>query len=233
MVDVEQCTFLERLNRFVGLVDLGGSKEKVHITNTGRLYDILIPGTPCLVSRINGKKLKYRLIAVKSGSHYAIVDTITQMKAFEASVNSGFLFYLKGCRVASRAPRIGKSILDYKIDCEDTSILVEVKSAVLRGPRGEAMYPDCPTLRGRRHVMELIRLASEGSKVMLVMIAAFPRAKCFMPYREGDPIVYDLISRAYRLGVDIRSPSYFMDEHGIIYMESSDIGLCPWWINTI
>ncbi len=232
-LEVEPCVFLERLNRFVGLVKLDGREERAHITNTGRLYDILVPGASCLVTRINGKKLKYRIIGVALDDYYAIIDTLMQMKVFELSVNSGRLFYFAGCRVASRSPKIGRSVLDYKLECNSSSVLVEVKSAVLRGPRDEAMYPDCPTLRGRRHVMELMRLASNGLRVALVMIAAFPGAKCFMPYKEGDPVIYDLIGKAYLSGIDIRVPSYFMDEHGLIYMSSPDISLCPWWLDSI
>ncbi|MDE5893048.1 MAG: DNA/RNA nuclease SfsA, partial [Acetatifactor sp.] len=38
--------FIERLNRFVAYVDIAGKREKVHVKNTGRCRELLIPGVP-------------------------------------------------------------------------------------------------------------------------------------------------------------------------------------------
>ena len=39
-----QGTFLRRLNRFVAEVEVGGKTERVHVKNTGRLKELLLPG---------------------------------------------------------------------------------------------------------------------------------------------------------------------------------------------
>lgn len=37
-------TFLERPNRFIAMVDLDGQTERVHVKNTGRCRELLVPG---------------------------------------------------------------------------------------------------------------------------------------------------------------------------------------------
>ena len=36
--------FLERPNRFIAYVEINGQKETVHVKNTGRCAELLIPG---------------------------------------------------------------------------------------------------------------------------------------------------------------------------------------------
>jgi len=119
--------FKRRINRFVGLVDLDGHSAEVHITNTGRLYDILVPGREVLLSRIRGGRLRYRLIAAEDlGGLYSIPDVRTQAMVFESLVERGYIPYLSGCSIVSRNPRIG----DYLVRCGDREVLIETKSAV-------------------------------------------------------------------------------------------------------
>ncbi len=227
VIDVLECVFIERRNRFTGLAYIGGGIEGVHITNTGRLLEILTPERPCLAYRIDGVKLKYRLAGVKVGEEgYAVIDTILQARAFEKAIEANVIPWLMGCSIASRNPRVGGSLLDYKLTCNGNTVFIEVKSAVLMGPSGEAMYPDCPTTRGQRHVRELIKMANSGLNVMLVMIAGLPNAKCFKPYEEGDPIVYELIKKAYTNGVPVKALSIYIDGKGRIILEDPDLPLC-------
>ncbi|MEM1632317.1 MAG: DNA/RNA nuclease SfsA, partial [Thermofilum sp.] len=85
-----------------------------------------------------------------------------------------------------------------------------LKSAVLReGPY--AMYPDCPTLRGRRHIRELTELARSGWRALIVFIAAAPGVSAFKPYERGDPEVARLLRQAKESGVLLRAVSMHYD----------------------
>jgi sugar fermentation stimulation protein A len=104
----------------------------------------------------------------------------------------------------------GGSVLDYLLDCQGTLLYVETKSAVLR--EGQyAMYPDCPTARGRRHVGELAAHSRAGGAVALVFIAALPKVQAFKPYRAGDPELCRLLTEARRKGVNIRALALLYD----------------------
>ncbi|MCE4602405.1 MAG: DNA/RNA nuclease SfsA [Desulfurococcales archaeon] len=226
-LDPIPCTFTRRLNRFTVEIRLEGSTVRAHLTNTGRLHELLTPGRPCLATRIGGKKLRYRILALMHRGGYALIDTLTQMKSLEEAIAKDLIPWLKGCRVARRNPRVGGSILDYELECSSTKRLVEVKSAVLEGPASESMYPDCPTDRGVRHVMELANRASQGEKPLIIMVAAFPGARCFKPYRQGDPRLYEELAKAIRGGVEVRAIGIYMRPSGEVILYNPNLGLCP------
>jgi len=224
--------YIRRLNRFVVQVRIGNKVYKAHLTNTGRLHDLLVAGRRLILGQINGKKLKYRVISVEDISGYAIIDTITQNRIFELFIKRNILPYFYDCNIVKRNPRIDSEVFDYIIRCNDTDNIIETKSAVLRN-RHRAMYPDCPSVRGRRQIRKLIELSKMGLKTWLIFISALPKIKCFMPYMEGDPVIFNLVSKAVRSGVRVKAISLYMNEKGKIYLENPDLKLCKEWINNI
>ncbi len=237
LLDVEpvECVFLERVNRFTVKVLVGDHEEKAHLTNTGRLTDILVSGRKCLLQVISGRKMQYRLVGVKIDDDYALIDTILQAKAFERTVHNQLFPLLRGCRISKRAPRIGDSVFDYLIECGELAYIVELKSAVMIGSGWEAMYPDCPTERGRRQVSSLMRLARERSlpRPLIVMIAGFKRARCFKPSRQGDPVMHELLSKWVLSGLPLKAASFYMDSRGSIYLEKPELPLCDDWASSL
>ncbi len=236
IASIRECVIRKRLNRFVVEAEMGERLERLHNTNTGRLLDLLVEGRKCLAEPISGRKLKWRLVAVEDTEYpntWDIVSTLAQNKAFEEAVKRSLLPYAYGCEISSRNPRVGSSMLDYLLMCGGRPLYVETKSAVLRGPGGEAMYPDCPTARGVRHVKELIRLVKEGENVLLLFIAAMPRPRCFRPYRDGDPELAAELGRALLEGVTIKALSMhgrLSGEELVIVLENPELPLCPEWV---
>lgn len=62
--------FLERPNRFIAYVELDGKRERVHVKNTGRCRELLIPGAEVWLEKTGNPKRStaYDLIAVKRGN---------------------------------------------------------------------------------------------------------------------------------------------------------------------
>jgi len=204
----EVCTIIRRLNRFVVEVEVGGEASLARITNTGRLLEYLVQGKTgyCLPNR---GKTSHRLIAVEDVEGAALIDTDLQMRSFEEALGKGALRWAP-CIVASRNPSVGASRLDYLLRCGEELKYVELKSAVLR-ENGYAMYPDCATARGRRHVAELIKIAEAGGRAMIVFVAALPRVRAFKPYVQGDPELAVLLRKAAERGVEVRAFSVHYD----------------------
>jgi len=223
----------ERLNKFVVSAYLDNNFVYSHLTNTGRLKDILIKDKKALFIRINGTKLKYRVVGVYDRGLYSIIDIITQNKVFEETLKKNYIPFLKRCIIIKRNPRALDSIFDYLIKCDNKTGYVETKSAVLRGDHDIAMYPDCPSIRGRRQVRDLIKLSKMNINTWLIFISGIPNARCFKPYLDGDPILANLIGEAYRSGVNIYSFSIYMDKDGWIYLQNPSLPLCREWLNKI
>ncbi|RLF78408.1 DNA/RNA nuclease SfsA [Thermococci archaeon] len=222
-LEILECTFLKRLNRFVGLVDINGDIKKALITNTGRLEEFMIEGRRAFCIPKSGGKTEFVLLGfLEKNGRIAIIDTRTQTKAFEKAIELGLISWLEGCSIKKKEVKIGNSRLDYIFKCPDTEIYAEMKSAVLREDN-YAMYPDCPSARGRKHIKELIKLKEEGNKSMIFFIGALPGVEKFKPYEEGDAEIARLLREAREKGVEIRALSISMLQNGEIVLENDDL----------
>ena len=61
-------SFKERPNRFVAVVEVNGELQKVHVKNTGRCRELLVPGAQVLLEdfdgRMGARKMRYSLVGV-------------------------------------------------------------------------------------------------------------------------------------------------------------------------
>ncbi|MBO8182531.1 MAG: DNA/RNA nuclease SfsA [Archaeoglobus sp.] len=197
----KECEIVKRLNRFVVEIEVEGRIRKAHLNNTGRLQEYLIRGRKAYCIEKEKGKTDYRLFAVEDLGKAALIDTQFQMKAFENALKLDLIPWLK-CRDFKRNQRINDSLIDYLFLCPE-SVYLEVKSAALR--QGEyAMYPDCPSLRGRKHISELIK-AANNCKTFILFIAAVPGVKAFKPNKEADAVIAELLRKAASQGVEIKA----------------------------
>jgi sugar fermentation stimulation protein A len=219
-----ECTVIRRLNRFVVEVAVDDSPERAWINNTGRLEGFLVEGKTGFCTR-NAHRLKtaLRLFAIREGALGAVIDTQLQMKAFEKALAAGLIPWLDGCVLLKRNVKLGSSVIDYALTCSGKRGYLEVKSAVLREGR-YALYPDCPSARGRRHVRELTGVKSLGEAATILFIAALPSVSAFKPNRAGDPDLSDLLTEASKAGVDVKAIALFYDPRdSLVYLYDADL----------
>ena len=72
--------FIERPNRFIAYVNVEGEKEnpqKVHVKNTGRCRELLIPGVDVYLEKSDNpnRKTKYDLVKVVKGNCLVNMDS--------------------------------------------------------------------------------------------------------------------------------------------------------------
>ncbi|MET1102245.1 MAG: DNA/RNA nuclease SfsA [Pyrodictiaceae archaeon] len=219
------CRVLERLNRFVVLVERDGV-VRAHTNNTSSMRGLLVRGRRGYCLPRSDGKTRYRLIALEElgFNRAALIDTSLQMRAFEESIRKNLLPWLQGCSVSRRNPRVGHSVLDYLLSCNKTRVFVEVKSATLRLEGDRAAYPEPASMRGRRHVLELTELAKRGEKALLVFIAGLPRVRAFTLNVEADPLLPELVKHAIEAGVTVKAIAMsFEPETGWIVLENPDL----------
>lgn len=196
--------FVRRLSRVSALVRVEGCGEpqKAHLTNTGRLREVLYPGGEVLLIPIDGVKTRWRIVGVPVGGEWAsLLDTRLQEEAVAAILGRGLLSPLKGWKLVQRHPMVeGGMRFDFLLEKDGRRLWVETKSAVYYFPEdGSARYPDTVSLRGRRHLRFAIEHAGE---VVVLFVVADPRATHFAP-SEDDPILAELIREAKRCGVSM------------------------------
>ena len=166
---IEKAVFLERENRFVAYVELEGKREKVHVKNTGRCRELLIPGTTVYLEKAANpaRKTRYDLIAVEKGSRLINMDAQAPNRVFgEWAAAGGFLTEVTAVR-----PEFswGESRLDFCLETPKGMHLVEVKGVTLE-EGGAARFPDAPTERGIKHIRELQQAVEEGLDATLFFV---------------------------------------------------------------
>ncbi len=210
---------MERINRFTVKIILSNTVQKAYINNTGRLLGYMSQGRTGFCIE-HGRRLKTdcRLFAVREENLAVIIDTQLQMKALEKIITFDLVPWIRGCRILRRDAKLGDSRIDYLLECDGEEVYMEVKSAVLR--RGKyAMYPDCPSIRGRRHIAELINHAKRGGRGIILFIAALPNVEAFKPNSSADPEISRLLLEAKEAGVDVRALKlYYNPEDLYVYL---------------
>ena len=220
------CRVIDRVNRFVVNVRLEGACRRAYVNNTGRLYQFLVNGRDGFcVANEKPRKTDVQLFSVLEGNLGAVIDTRLQMKAFEDAVRMELIPWLRGCRLSRRDARLGSSRIDYLLQCDGEELYLEVKSAVLR--EGDyAMYPDCPSCRGRRHIGELTSHVRQGGRATILFIAALPNARVFKPNRAADPGLYESLVAAHDAGVKVKAIGmFYQPEDCSIYLYDSDMAV--------
>lgn len=219
-----ECVIIERINRFVVKVLIEGEMCRAYINNTGRLLDYLVRGRKGFCIRTEWtEKTDYRLFSVREDGLGAIVDTQLQMRTFEKAAWMKCIPWLGECRVVKRNAKLEESLIDYLMECGGDRVYLEVKSAVLKDG-SYAMYPDCPSSRGRKHLKELTDYVKRGGRAIILFIAALPEVKAFRPNDSGDPEICKLLREAYEAGVEVKSIGlYYNPEDSFVYLYNPDL----------
>lgn len=151
-------SFGSRKNRFVAEVMIDGRQETVHVKNTSRCRELLLPGAEVVLEQAANpsRKTKYDLISVyKEGLGWVNIDSQAPNKIVRA--------WLEGQDYDVVRPEytIGDSRIDFYMEKGDQKYLMEVKDCTLEID-GIGYFPDAPTERGVKHLGELKKAAQEG-----------------------------------------------------------------------
>lgn len=217
--DFVEGRFLKRLNRFVVLVEVGKKVKKAHLSDTGRLKELLKEGAPVLLSPNLRGKLDFKFVAVKKENEWVLLNTSVHSKVAQRVLEEGLL----GFRPKKIKPEFpfGSSRIDFLID---DSLLLEVKGCNLVVGK-TCLFPDAPTERGRRHVEELLEAVKKGLRGALLFLA-FRGCSCFRPNRITDPEFSELFYTALKDGIEFYGVKLqFLPSGEVVYRGS--LILCP------
>ena len=197
--NVCRAVFLERPNRFIARVELNGQTETVHVKNTGRCRELLLPGSEVWLARSANpaRKTKYDLIAVRK-------ETGVLFNIDSQAPNAVVLEWLRQQDWDEIRPEYtcGTSRIDFYMRRGSTQYLMEVKGCTLER-NGTGFFPDAPTGRGVKHIRELMHAAEEGYIPVLAFVIQMDGVNEVRPNRETDPDFADAMEEAVRRGVSV------------------------------
>ena len=202
--DVVQGRLLRRVNRFIAEVEVDGVAEHVHVKNTGRLKEILLPDTVVMleVSDRPERKTRYSLIAAAKCDGWVNIDSQAPNVAAYEALQAGLLSELGQVQAIRREVTYGDSRFDLYYERSGEKGFIEVKGVTLEKD-GIAMFPDAPTVRGTKHITELTKAVQEGYSGAILFVVAMKGCHAFSPYKAMDPAFAETLALAAQHGVQV------------------------------
>ena len=199
--------FISRPNRFIATVDVQGNIETVHVKNTGRCKELLVPGCTVYLSVSDNpsRKTKYDLVAtekeIENGEYLLInMDSQVPNDVAEEWLCQGELFS-KNAKIR-REVTYGDSRFDFYIEDGDRKAFLEVKGCTLE-KNGVAMFPDAPTERGVKHIKELEKCLKNGYEAYILFVIQMKGVYAFVPNDKTHKAFGDALREASEMGVKI------------------------------
>lgn len=158
--------FNSRPNRFLAKVMVDGRLETVHVKNTGRCQELLLPGAEVIleISDNPKRKTKYDLIGVyKEKLGWVNIDSQAPNKVVQEWLEQQDYVFIKP------EYTYGDSRIDFYMEKGEEKFLMEVKGCTLEMD-GIGYFPDAPTERGVKHLRELAKAVNAGFKCYVAFV---------------------------------------------------------------
>lgn len=202
--------FLKREKRFTVHVQNPDDTTTfaAHTNNTGSMLGLLRPGFEVLLSPAANPKRKLAWTlelawqpVFRQRGFWVGINTSAPNRMLEAAWRAGALPELRDCTALRREAVIGESRLDARATAPQGDVWIECKNVTLVED-DVALFPDAATERGRKHLLELTRLAQNGVRTALFFLIQRPDAACFAPAEMIDPEYARLFYAALEAGVE-------------------------------
>ncbi len=197
--NVTRGIFLDRPNRFIAHAEIEGRRETVHVKNTGRCRELLLPGAEVWLTApgTEGRKTKYDLVAVRKDSGLLVnIDS----QAPNAVVKE----WLEKQEYDRVVPEYtyGDSRIDFYLERGEERILMEVKGCTLEID-GIGYFPDAPTERGVKHLRELAKAVKKGYRAVIAFAIQMDGITEVRPNIGTHPEFGDAMREAREAGVEV------------------------------
>lgn len=197
--NITPANFISRPNRFIAHVDVDGVDTVVHVKNTGRCRELLLPGARVYLEKAQNpeRKTPYDLVAVEKDGRIINIDS----QAPNIVVKEWLISQGEYDKVQPEY-KFGNSRIDFYMEKGDQRYLMEVKGCTLfQG--GIGYFPDAPTERGAKHLRELAGAIAEGYNTAVAFVIQGEGITEVRPNEETDPEFAKAFREAINAGVKI------------------------------
>lgn len=197
--NIRKAVFRRRPNRFIAEVEIDGQLTTVHVKNTGRCRELLIPGCEVWLTAPGtpGRKTKYDLVAVRKDNGILFnIDSQAPNKVVKE--------WLEKQDYDRILPEYtyGDSRIDFYLERGREKFLLEVKGCTLE-IGGIGFFPDAPTQRGVKHLRELTAAVTKGYKSMLAFVIQMDGVSEVRPNVDTHPEFGVALNEAMAAGVEV------------------------------
>lgn len=201
---IKEGIFINRVNRFIAQVIIDGVEETVHVKNTGRCKELLVPGATVILQHSDNPKRRtaYSVIAVYKGKRLINMDSQVTPPVVLEGLEKGIVGEFPGARNIRKEVTFGNSRFDLYFEQGQKAGFIEVKGVTLETD-GVVMFPDAPTVRGTKHVREMITAVEQGYLGCIFFLIQMKGVDYFRPNQVMDPPFAAALHEATSRGVTI------------------------------
>ena len=200
--NIHRAIFLARPNRFIAKVLLKGEELTVHVKNTGRCKELLVPGCTVYLEKSSNpaRKTAYDLVGEDGAVRLINMDSQAPNQIFGEWAKGGH--FIPGLTLLRPETTWGHSRFDFYWEAGEWKGFVEVKGCTLE-EEGWTYFPDAPTERGVKHLEELLLAKEQGYETAVCFVIQMANVKGFSPNDRTHPAFGDALRKAADSGVEV------------------------------
>lgn len=207
---LQQAILIRRYKRFLADIETArGERLTIHCPNTGSMKNCQEPGSRVWYTLSDNPKRKYpgtwQIVEVDKKSLVGI-NTGLANSLVEEAISSGRVKSLSGYDRIRREVPYGeqRSRIDLLLEGSGQSdCYVEVKNVSLGMGQGRGLFPDAVTVRGHKHLQELMQMVDDGNRAVLFFCVQHSGIEYVSPADEIDPEYGRLLRAAQSRGVEL------------------------------
>ena len=219
--------FIDRVNRFLGVVKIGSEERFCFIPNPGRMKELLYKGVKVYLRKEEAphRKTDFDLVLVYHKGALVSIDSRVPNKLLKEAITEGKLSEFEGYNVSKSEPQFHNSRFDLLLMNQGTQFMLEAKSCTLVEGK-VALFPDAPTKRGSKHMLLLVEALKHGQAAVVFVIQR-DDVEEFRPYHQNDPIFSDSLKQAVDNGVEVYAYRCRVNLDEINIVDSIPVNLGP------
>ena len=207
--ELQSATLIQRYKRFLAdVVTPAGEHLTIHCPNTGAMTGCATPGDTVWYSASENTKRKYahtwEMTQTQQGA-FICVNTLRANQLVKEAIVENRIAELLDYSVIKSEVKYGEegSRIDFMLQAEGRpECYIEVKSVTL-ADKDNGYFPDAVTLRGQKHLRELMSVAAAGKRAVLLFAVLHSAIERFSPARHIDPKYAQLLNEAQKQGVEV------------------------------
>ena len=218
---------IRRYKRFLADVELDdGTVITAHCPNTGRMTTCAELGWRVALSDSHNPTRKYRFKweMVHNGNCWICVNTGRTNELAAEAIGGGTISGLSGYAEVLREQTFGSSRFDLLLRTGENLCYIEVKNVTLLAEDGCYAFPDAVTVRGRKHLNELIDVIKAGHRAAMLYVVPRSDGTTFRVADEIDPEYFHALEQAKAAGVEVYVWRAVVSPEEIRLIESVDYG---------
>ncbi|MBR5637275.1 MAG: DNA/RNA nuclease SfsA [Pseudobutyrivibrio sp.] len=196
--NIVKAKFISRPNRFIAQVDIDGQETTVHVKNTGRCRELLLPGNTVYLEKADNpaRKTLYDLVVVEAEVGLVNIDSQAPNAVGKEWLSK------QDYDVVIPEYKYGNSRIDFYMERGKDKFLMEVKGCTLIRD-GIGYFPDAPTERGVKHLRELTAAVALGYKAMIAFVIQVEGVSEVRPNIDTHPEFGAALEEAKAAGVEV------------------------------